>query len=127
MLSRSVKTSCALSRIALHSRLTWAAIRLESSAAASSPTDDFPTTRPDLSPLLHHNSARRRLIDAALRVDHAGETAAVRIYEGQQAVLGNTAEGPTLSEMAAHERLHLERFQQIVRACSTQLSRKSGH
>ena len=50
-----------------------------------------------------------------LRVDHAGETAAVRIYEGQRAVLGRTAEAPLLVEMAEHERAHLERFQRLVR------------
>lgn len=50
-----------------------------------------------------------------LRVDHAGETAAVRIYEGQRAVLGHTAEGPLLAEMAEHERAHLEQFQRLVR------------
>jgi demethoxyubiquinone hydroxylase (CLK1/Coq7/Cat5 family) len=50
-----------------------------------------------------------------LRVDHAGECAAVRIYDGQRAVLGHTAEGPLLAQMAEHERLHLERFQRMVR------------
>ena len=53
-----------------------------------------------------------------LRVDHAGETAAVRIYEGQRAVLGQTAEAPLLAEMAEHERAHLERFQRLVRLLS---------
>ncbi len=39
---------------------------------------------------------RRRLIEEALRVDHAGEYGAVRIYEGQMAVLGRTAAGPLI-------------------------------
>ena len=81
--------------------------------------DERAESRPDLSPLLHRSSARRRLIDEALRVDHAGETAAVRIYEGQAAVLGHTAEGPTLASMATHERAHLTRFQQMVRSRSS--------
>ncbi len=76
-----------------------------------------PAERRDLSPLLQPRSARRVAIDAMLRVDHAGECAAVRIYDGQRAVLGHTAEGPLLAEMAEHERLHLERFQRMVRAC----------
>ena len=58
---------------------------------------------------------RRRAINAMLRVDHAGETAAVRIYEGQRAVLCHTAEAPLLAEMAEHERAHLDRFQRLVR------------
>ena len=50
-----------------------------------------------------------------LRVDHAGETAAVRIYEGQSWVLGRTADGPALAEMARHEAAHLAAFQQLAR------------
>ena len=38
----------------------------------------------------------RALLDPMLRVDHAGEYGAVRIYKGQLAVLGNTKVGPVL-------------------------------
>jgi ubiquinone biosynthesis monooxygenase Coq7 len=64
-----------------------------------------------------------------LRVDHAGECAAVRIYEGQRAVLGHTAEGPLLAEMAEHERVHLERFQRMVRvrACTAARAGAAAH
>jgi ubiquinone biosynthesis monooxygenase Coq7 len=53
-----------------------------------------------------------------LRVDHAGELAAVHIYRGQRAVL-NTAQGKDriawrLQEMEAHEQAHLDRFDQIL-------------
>ena len=100
---------------------------LSSDAATSSPPvatppqphgqqQEAPPSRADLSPVLHAHSRRRQLIDQLLRVDHAGETAAVRIYEGQAAVLGHTAEGPTLASMASHERAHLARFQQLVRS-----------
>lgn len=61
-----------------------------------------------------------------LRVDHAGECAAVRIYEGQRAVLGHTAEGPQLAEMATHERAHLERFQRLVWRVLRSARRGSG-
>lgn len=37
------------------------------------------------------------------------------IYKGQSAVLGKTAEGPCLAEMAEHEQAHLEKFQELVR------------
>ena len=50
-----------------------------------------------------------------LRVDHAGEFGAVRIYEGQLAVLGRA--GRTSAEirrMAAAERRHLERFEALL-------------
>jgi len=53
-----------------------------------------------------------------LRVDHAGELAAVHIYRGQRAVL-NTAQGKDriawkLQEMEAHEQAHLNRFDEIL-------------
>jgi len=38
----------------------------------------------------------RALIDRVLRVDHAGEIGAVRIYQGQLAVLGRTQVGPVI-------------------------------
>mmetsp|Transcript_37293 Transcript_37293/g.71497 ORF Transcript_37293/g.71497 Transcript_37293/m.71497 type:complete len:238 (+) Transcript_37293:83-796(+) len=56
----------------------------------------------------------RKSLEEMLRVDHAGEWGAVRIYEGQLAVLGKTREGPTLEEMAEHERGHLRKFQEIL-------------
>ena len=49
-----------------------------------------------------------------IRVDHAGEYGAVRIYEGQLAVLGATDAGPVLEEMAEEERRHRERFEELV-------------
>ena len=35
-------------------------------------------------------------IDRVIRIDHAGEFGANRIYEGQMAVLGNTSTGPII-------------------------------
>jgi 3-demethoxyubiquinol 3-hydroxylase len=50
-----------------------------------------------------------------LRVDHAGEYGAVRIYEGQMAVLGNDPETRAqLEEMKAHEEEHLEKMQELL-------------
>jgi len=39
----------------------------------------------------------RELLDRLLRVDHAGEYGAVRIYQGQLDVLGRTKVGPVIS------------------------------
>lgn len=68
-------------------------------------TDDSRTTRlpGDPSPA----EFRRR----ALRVDHAGEYGATRIYAGQLAVLGDH---PTIRHMAAQERKHLETFDRLL-------------
>ena len=38
----------------------------------------------------------KELLDKIIRVDHAGELGAKRIYQGQLAVLGNTASGPLI-------------------------------
>ncbi|RZJ86605.1 MAG: hypothetical protein EON88_24345 [Brevundimonas sp.] len=64
-------------------------------------------------------AGRARLAEM-LRVDHAGELAAVHIYRGQRAVL-NTAPGKDrvayqLQEMEAHEAVHLARFDAILNA-----------
>ncbi len=62
-------------------------------------------------------AGRARLAEM-LRVDHAGELAAVHIYRGQRAVL-NAAPGKDriayqLQEMEAHEAAHLARFDEIL-------------
>ena len=54
------------------------------------------------------------LVDRILRVDHAGEYGAGRIYEGQLAVLGKSASAPTLRHMAEQESLHLKAFEKLM-------------
>jgi len=49
-----------------------------------------------------------------IRVDHAGEYGAVRIYEGQLAVLGRKPEGEAIRKMADQERAHLAAFDSLV-------------
>ena len=55
-----------------------------------------------------------KAVERMIRVDHAGEYGAVRIYEGQLAVLGKSASSSVISEMAEQERRHLERFEKLV-------------
>ena len=52
--------------------------------------------------------------DAMIRVDHAGEYGAVRIYEGQLAILGKSASGDTIRHMAEQEQQHLKTFDRLV-------------
>ena len=54
------------------------------------------------------------LIDRIIRVDHAGEYGARRIYEGQLAVLGRSRVGPVIRDMADQERKHLETFERLI-------------
>ena len=57
-------------------------------------------------------------IAAMIRVDHAGEYGAVRIYEGQLAVFGaNKAKAKTaalIRHMAKQEEKHLETFDALI-------------
>jgi ubiquinone biosynthesis monooxygenase Coq7 len=57
--------------------------------------------------------------DSMIRVDHAGEFGARRIYAGQLAVLGRTAKDAAGTEairrMEAQERRHFEVFDQMVK------------
>lgn len=54
------------------------------------------------------------LVERVLRVDQAGEYGAVRIYEGQLAVLGRSPAGPVIRRMAAAEREHLATFNELL-------------
>jgi len=49
-----------------------------------------------------------------IRVNHAGEYGAKRIYAGQLAVLGKTKAGKVIREMADQEQEHLEAFSKIM-------------
>ncbi|HUN50141.1 MAG TPA: demethoxyubiquinone hydroxylase family protein [Candidatus Sulfotelmatobacter sp.] len=49
-----------------------------------------------------------------IRVDHAGEYGAKRIYDGQLAVLGRSAAAPSIRRMAAEEARHLAAFDMLI-------------
>jgi ubiquinone biosynthesis monooxygenase Coq7 len=53
----------------------------------------------------------REALERMIRVDQAGEYGAVRIYQGQRAVLRNNK---ALKQMEAQEREHLARFNALV-------------
>ncbi|MRG72616.1 demethoxyubiquinone hydroxylase family protein [Alphaproteobacteria bacterium HT1-32] len=58
--------------------------------------------------------SRDEKIKRMIRVDQAGEYGAKRIYAGQIAVLGNTADGPLIQHMADQEQKHLDYFNKTV-------------
>lgn len=60
------------------------------------------------------NLRRRSLHDKILRVDHAGELGADRIYAGQMAVLGRTKVAPVIKEMWEQEKEHLQKFEELI-------------
>jgi len=74
------------------------------SVASVSGPDHLPGDRP-----------RRDDLERMIRVDQAGEYGAVRIYEGQIAVLGNgSANAGVLRHMRDQEKHHLETFNRLV-------------
>ena len=58
--------------------------------------------------------AGRTLVERVLRVDHAGEYGAKRIYDGQLAVLRDSKDADAIREMADTEAEHLAWFDQAL-------------
>lgn len=56
----------------------------------------------------------RESVARMIRVDHAGEYGAKRIYQGQLAVLGRTDKGPILRHMQEQEQVHLDTFAALI-------------
>ena len=57
---------------------------------------------------------RAELIARMIRVDHAGEYGAKRIYDGQLALLGRSGAAPAIREMAEAEQAHLDAFDELL-------------
>lgn len=55
-----------------------------------------------------------QMIERMIRVDHAGEYGAARIYDGQLAVLERSASAPAIRRMAEQEKSHLATFDRLV-------------
>ncbi len=56
----------------------------------------------------------RRYLEEVIRVDHAGEYGAKRIYEGQLAVLRGTKHEATIRHMQDQEQVHLDTFSGLI-------------
>lgn len=56
----------------------------------------------------------RRAAERMIRVDHAGEYGAVRIYAGQLTVLRHSAKAETVRQMAEQEQRHLATFNRLI-------------
>lgn len=57
----------------------------------------------------------RDYLERVIRVDHAGEYGAKRIYQGQLAVLRGTRHEATIRHMQEQEQVHLDTFSRLVR------------
>lgn len=76
-----------------------------------SPARNAKTTAEDRIP---GDMTRQQLLDRIVRVDHAGEYGAVRIYQGQLAVLGKGRHGKTISHMLDQEKVHRDYFEKAI-------------
>ena len=65
-------------------------------------------------PRLPGDLTEREAIERIIRVDHAGEYGAARIYEGQLAILGRGDKGDLLRHMKAQEQVHLDMFSGLI-------------
>jgi len=69
-------------------------------------------------PVAQPGRRRSRQLEEMIRVDHAGEYGAVRIYEGQLAIFGRLPQtqkiAATLRRQRGEEQAHLERFNTLV-------------
>jgi ubiquinone biosynthesis monooxygenase Coq7 len=72
------------------------------------------TDQPTLSDRLPGDPSREEMLARILRVDQAGEYGAVRIYEGQLAVLGASPAGDVIRRMAKEEQRHLDTFNKLL-------------
>ena len=60
-------------------------------------------------------STDKNILDEIIRVDHAGEYGATRIYDGQIAIFGkDTKIGKTIQHMADQEQEHIETFEKLI-------------
>jgi len=57
----------------------------------------------------------KSILEEIIRVDHAGEFGATRIYDGQIAIFGKKSKiGKTIKHMADQEKEHIETFEKLI-------------
>ncbi|NP_001087922.1 coenzyme Q7 homolog, ubiquinone L homeolog [Xenopus laevis] len=60
------------------------------------------------------DNEEKAMLDRIIRVDHAGEYGANRIYAGQMAVLGRSTAGPIIQHMWNQEKEHLKKLNELM-------------
>ncbi len=60
------------------------------------------------------DTTMRETVERIIRVDHAGEYGASRIYEGQLAIMGRGPKGDLIRHMKAQEQHHLNTFTGLI-------------
>ena len=61
-------------------------------------------------------TTHREVLEEIIRVDHAGEYGATKIYDGQIAIFGKSSKlGKTIQHMADQEQEHIDKFNELIR------------
>ena len=60
------------------------------------------------------DNINREAVDRIIRVDHAGEYGANRIYAGQMAILGQMSVRTVIQKMWDQEKDHLKKFNELM-------------
>src|SRR5256885_2099758 len=107
----AVVISLVLVLVGGRARLHWVA-RRQSSSGRGCMTSDIPG-RP---PYLPGDRVPEGEVERMIRVDHAGEYGAVRIYEGQLAVMRRGRARDEIRRMAEQEARHLATFNQLMQS-----------
>ncbi|XP_030380875.1 5-demethoxyubiquinone hydroxylase, mitochondrial [Scaptodrosophila lebanonensis] len=89
----------------------WVHLSSNRAATAACGTDGKSAATDKQQPLRPRANA---LTDEIIRVDHAGELGADRIYAGQMAILGNGPMGKTIEHMWEQEKDHRKRFENLI-------------
>ncbi len=62
-----------------------------------------------------NRATHREILEEIIRVDHAGEYGATKIYDGQIAIFGkNSKLGKTIQHMADQEQEHIDKFNELI-------------
>ena len=62
-----------------------------------------------------NKTTHREVLEEIIRVDHAGEYGATKIYDGQIAIFGKSSKlGKTIQHMADQEQEHIEKFNELI-------------
>jgi ubiquinone biosynthesis monooxygenase Coq7 len=86
------------------------ALPSDSETTAGAPALEEPTA----AHRLPGDPTKEQLIDRIIRVDHAGEYGAKRIYEGQLAMLQGKPEAAVVRRMYEQELVHLREFERLI-------------
>ena len=62
-----------------------------------------------------NRTTHREILEEIIRVDHAGEYGATKIYDGQIAIFGKSSKlGKTIQHMADQEQEHIDKFNELI-------------